>query len=182
MEENKETVENKNVDETGIVDTRTTQKNEEEAEKTFTQDEVNSFLKKEKEKLLKGMPTKEELKAFKDWQESQKTAEQKQSEKEIEYQNTLSKNQSLIQENEVLKSGVNIDDIDYVIFKVSKIEGDFSDNLKDFLQENPKYLTSNKEEKKEQEINLGGNHQDGGSVDLSKMSYEEYKAYRKNNK
>lgn len=181
MEDKKETVENENVEETEKVDTQSTQKTEEEAVKTFTQEEVNSFLKKEKEKILKGVPTKEELKAFKDWQESQKTAEEKQSEKEKEYQNTLSKNQSLTQENEVLKSGVNIDDIDYVIFKVSKMEGDFSDNLKDFLQENPKYLTSNKEDK-EQEINLGGNHQDGGNTDLSKMSYEEYKAYRKNNK
>ena len=32
------------------------------------------------------------------------------------------------------------------------------------------------------DINLGGSHQGGGSTDLSKMSYEEYKAYRKNNK
>lgn len=184
MEENKETVENnENVEETGKVDTQSTQKNEEGTEKTFTQEEVNSFLKKEKEKILKGVPTKEEMKAFKDWQESQKTAEQKQSEKEKEYQNALTKNQSLIQENEVLKAGVNIDDVDYVIFKVSKMEGEFTDNLRDFLKENPKYLISSQNEKNiKEEINLGGSHQGIGSTDLSKMSYEEYKAYRKNNK
>lgn len=134
MEENKETVEDVKVEETGEEVTQPN--NEEETEKTFTQEDVDKIVKER----LKKMPSKDELKAFKDWQESQKTAEQKQAEKETEYQKTLSEKESLVQENLVLKSGVNIDDVDYVVFKVSKKEGDFEDNLQEFLKENPKYL------------------------------------------
>ncbi len=101
-------------------------------------------------KKMKGMPSKEELKAFKEWQESQKTAEQKQSEKETEYQKTLSEKESLAQENLVLKAGVNIDDVDYVVFKVSKKEGDFEENLQEFLKENPKYTQKEEHEEIEQ--------------------------------
>ena len=112
---------------------------------------------------------------------AQKTAEEKQAEKETKYQETLSQNASLEQENKVLKSGVNVDDVDYVVFKVSKMEGDFEENLASFLEKNPKYLTSfntNKEET-EKTIDLGGEHKQTSTPDLSKMSYEEYKAYRK---
>ena len=111
-------------------------------EKTFTQEEVNAMLAKEKKK----MPTSEELKAFKEWKENQKTAEEKQAEKETEYQKTLTKNAELENENKAFKAGVNKDDVDYVVFKVSKMEGDFEENLASFLEDNPKYLSSNKEE------------------------------------
>jgi len=96
---------------------------------------------------LKGMPTKEEIKAFKEWKETQKTAEEKQSEKEIEYQNALKEKQSILNENITLKAGVSADDVDYVVYKVSKIQGDFEDNLNDFLKDNPKYLKGTVEQK-----------------------------------
>lgn len=139
MEENKETVENVNVEETGDAVTQTEQKNEEKAEKTFTQEEVNSMLKKEKQKAEKKYEGIDITK-YKEWQESQKTAEQKQAEKETEYQKTLSEKESLFQENQVLKAGVNVDDVDYVVFKVSKMDGEFEENLAKFLKDNPKYL------------------------------------------
>ena len=141
MKEEITTVENKEIyEETGKTVTQTEEKTEGEVEKTFTQEEVNSYLRKEKAKILKDIPSKEELKAFKDWQEGQKTAEQKQTEKETEYQKTLLEKQNLVQENQVLKAGVKTEDIDYVVFKVSKMEGEFEENLAHFLKENPKYL------------------------------------------
>lgn len=141
MKEETKTVEDKEiVEETGNTVTQTEGKTEEEVEKTFTQEEVNSYLKKEKAKILKDIPSKEELKVFKEWQEEQKTAEQKQAEKETQYQKTLLEKQNLVQENQVLKAGVNIEDVDYVVFKVSKLEGEFNENLTQFLKENPKYL------------------------------------------
>ena len=85
MEEKKETVEDVKVEETGDAVTQTEQKNEEKAEKTFTQEEVNSMLKKEKQKAEKKYEGIDIAK-YKEWQESQKTAEQKQAEKETEYQ------------------------------------------------------------------------------------------------
>lgn len=143
MEENKETVEDVKIEETGKEVTQP--KNEEEIEKTFTQEDVDKIVKER----LKKIPSKEELKAFKEWQETQKTAEQKQAEKETEYQKALSEKENLVQENQVLKAGVSIDDVDYVVFKVSKKEGDFEENLQEFLKENPKYLKNEGTEEKE---------------------------------
>ena len=180
INQNLETVEDErdNIEETEKVGTQANaNKDEGKAEKTFTQEEVNAILTKEKKK----MPTSEELKAFREWKENQKTAEEKQAEKETEYKNTLSKNESLEKENQTLKAGVTIEDLDYVVFKVSKMEGNFEENLLSFLEDNPKYLSSNKEEVTKT-IDLGGEHKETNAPDLSKMSYEEYKAYRKSKK
>lgn len=139
MEENKETVENVKIEETGVVDTQTTNQNEgaEIDVKAEAQKIADAMLAKK----MKGMPTKEELKAFKDWQESQKTAEQKQAEKDAEYLQKDTRITELEKENAVLKAGVkDSDDIDYVLYKVSKMEGEFDENLAKFLKNNPKFL------------------------------------------
>lgn len=131
-----------NAEGTGNVDTQTTNQNEEKAtEKTFTQEQLNKIVKERLEKEQKKMPSKEELKAFKQWRESQKTEAEKQAEKDAEYQKTLNELNTLKQTNAVLEAGVNKDDADYVLFKVSKMEGeDFEENLTKFLKDNPKYL------------------------------------------
>lgn len=140
---NTNTVESTNTEGTGNVDTQTTtnQNEEKAAEKTFTQEELNKIVQERLEKEKKKMPSKEDLKAFKDWKESQKTEAEKQAEKEAEYQKTLNELKILKQTNAVLEAGVNKDDADYVLFKVSKMEGeDFEENLAKFLKDNPKYL------------------------------------------
>ena len=48
----------------------------EQAEKTFTQKELDAIVKQRLERQAKGQPTKEEMDAFHKWQDSQKTAEQ----------------------------------------------------------------------------------------------------------
>lgn len=148
MEDN-ENSENKTVEGnkgTGTVDTQTTENNQTEGTDVDVKAEAQKIADAMVAKKMKGMPTKEELKAFKDWQESQKTAEQKQSEKETKYQETLSKNTELERENKAFKAGVNSEDVDYVIFKVSKMNGDFEENLESFLKDNPKYLKNSQEE------------------------------------
>lgn len=47
------------------------------AEKTFTQKELDDIIKQRLDRAKKDMPTKDELKAFREWKDSQKTAEQK---------------------------------------------------------------------------------------------------------
>lgn len=147
MEENKETVENVNVEETGNAVTQTEQKTE-EAVKTFTQEEVNAMLKKEKQKAEKKFEGVDIAK-YKEWVESQKTAEQKQAEKDAEYAQKDTIISELQKENAVLKAGVkDADDIDYVLYKVGKMEGEFDENLAKFLKDNPKYLGQELEERK----------------------------------
>lgn len=145
MEDNKdlEKQENNTVEgneETGNVDTQTTNQNEGKAE-IDVKAEAQKISDAMVAKKMKGMPSKEELKAFKDWQESQKTAEQKQAEKDAEYKEKDTKISELEKENAVLKAGVtNADDVDYILFKVGKMEGEFEENLAKFLKDNPKYL------------------------------------------
>ena len=139
MEENKETVEDVKVEGTGEAVTQTEQKTE-EAVKTFTQDEVNSMLKKEKQKAEKKYEGIDVAK-YKEWVESQKTAEEKQAEKDAEYLKKDTRISELEKENAILKAGVKeADDVDYVLFKVGKMEGEFEENLAKFLKDNPKFL------------------------------------------
>lgn len=152
--QNTNTGEGTNAQGTGNVDTQTTNQNEGQAsEKTFTQEELNKIVQERLDKEKKKMPSKEELKAFKDWQESQKTEAEKQAEKEAEYQKALNELNTLKQTNAVLEAGVNKDDADYVLFKVSKMEGEFEENLAKFLKDNPKYL---KQELEKQEHKATG--------------------------
>lgn len=108
--------------------------------KTFSQDEVNAMLKKEKEKASKKIPDSKQYKAFLDWQESQKTAEQKNAEKEAQYQKAMSDLQDAQRTLAILDKGVDREQADFVLFKVSKMDGDFEDNLTDYLKEHPQYL------------------------------------------
>ena len=86
---------------------------------------------------------------YKEWVESQKTAEQKQAEKEAEYAQKDTTISQLQKENAILKAGVKeADDIDYVLYKVSKMEGEFEENLAKFLKDNPKFLGQELEERK----------------------------------
>ena len=117
---------------------------------TETKEEVEMISKEEAQKMVnsalaKKLPPKEEMDAFKQWKESQKTQADKQAEKEKKLIEKEQENVSLLRENTLLKKGINIDDIDYVQYKVSKMDGEFDDNLVEFLKENPKFTA--KEEK-----------------------------------
>lgn len=111
----------------------------ESGSKTFTQDEVNALIESRLARAKKQMPTREDLEAFKAWKDSQKSDVERNAQREQEYLQVLQDKENILRENNVLKSGVNYDDADYVLFKVSKMQGDFDDNLKTFLTDNPKY-------------------------------------------
>lgn len=118
------------------VDTQTT---EEKEVKTFTQEEVNTMIQDRLAKEKKKMPSQEELKAYNDWKESQKTEAEKQQE-QIEKYNAIEKeNASLKQINAILGKGItDRDEAEFIQFKVSKMEGDFNENLDSYLKDHPK--------------------------------------------
>ena len=132
MEENKEN----NV----VTPTTNTLENGGQEQKTFTQEELNTIVETRLAKAKKDMPSKEELKKYNEWKEAQKTEQEKMAEKETEYQKVLAEKEQIINENKILKSGVNAEDTDYVLFKVTKMEGDFEENLSKFLKDNPRFL------------------------------------------
>lgn len=66
--------------EQGAESTRETAAGADSAAKTFTQEEVNALIAARLERERKGQPTKDELAAFREWQDNQKSAEQRHTE------------------------------------------------------------------------------------------------------
>ena len=90
--------ENPIVEKTENVETQTTEENE---VKTFTQEEVNTIVQERLDKFKKKMPSKEELDAYNNWKESQKSESEKALEKdkrieELEHELLKAKNEGLI--------------------------------------------------------------------------------------
>ena len=134
--------------------TQTVNKTEaKQEEKTFTQEEVNAMLAKEK----KNLPSKEDLKAFNEWKEAQKTDEDKRKEEVIKMQNLQVDNDFKTQMVEIMKKGVSYEDAEFIQFKLSKKEGDFEENLENYLKDNPKY-TQKEEEKKSETTGFSQNN------------------------
>ena len=142
MKDENQVVEEK-IEETTKVETQTTEKDEGKAEvEMISKEEAQRMVDKA---LAKNLPPKDEMKEFKEWKESKKTDAEKQTEKELELEQTKSKLNSIAQENLALRKGVKDDDLDYVVFKVSKLEGEFDDNLEQFLKDNPKFIQTQSE-------------------------------------
>ena len=141
MEEKIETVENEIVEGTGENKVATEKESVNNVE-LDAQKIADAMVAKK----LKDMPSKEELKAYKEWKESQKTESEKQAEALKELETLRQEAVNAKRENALLKKGINNDDIDYVMFKVGKMEGEFDENLVEFLKENPKFTA--KEETK----------------------------------
>ena len=117
-----------------------TQTAEQNVEKTFTQSEFKEALNKEIARKTKNMPSKEELKAFNEWKESQKTEAEKQSETLKENETLKARIVELENQSVVANAGVDSKFQKFVLSEVSQMEGDFEDNLKDYIKENPQYL------------------------------------------
>ena len=132
-----------NVTEEKVTENAETQTAEEKVEKTFaTQEDFNEALKKEVARKTRNLPSKEDLKAFNEWKESQKTETEKSLEKDKKIE-TLEKKLAYAENKSVVaNAGVDSKFQKFVLSEVSEIEGDFEDNLKDYLKENPQFLIS----------------------------------------
>ena len=127
------------VEKTENVDTQTTEQNE---VKTFTQEEVNQIIKTR----LRNIPSDDELKAYNDWKESQKTEAEKNAEVLKENESLKSKIYELENMQVVANAGVDSKFQKFVFSEVSK-EGNFEDNLKEYLKNNNQYLIKDEKTK-----------------------------------
>lgn len=144
--------------------------------KTFTQDEVNAMMAKERSK----MPSKEDLKAFNEWKESQKTETEKQTERAQEFAKLQAEKDSLEQLTKIYDAGVTgKDNVEFIQFKVSKMEGDFDENLKSYLDEHPKYLQKETDEEVPQTTGASvkkiSNNADDGVTAILKAKHPDIK-------
>lgn len=119
------------------VDTQTTEQSEGAFKIFKTEKEYQEAFDKMKASVL---PPKEEMEEFKKWKESKKTEAEKQQ--EILNENISLKNKITELENisVVANAGVDSKFQKFILSEVSQMEGDFEDNLKDYLKENPQYL------------------------------------------
>lgn len=140
--------------------------------KTFTQEEVNSMLKKERKKI----PDKEEMKAFNEWKESQKTEADKKNELTQENITLKQEKANLEQLLTIIGKGIEKDEAEFIQFKVSKMEGNFEDNLEEYLEKNPKYLKKEEQEEKITDgvaVNKNNTNSESGVTAILKAKHPE---------
>ncbi|HHU52714.1 MAG TPA: hypothetical protein GXZ43_01355 [Clostridiaceae bacterium] len=118
------------------------------SEKTFTQEDVNNIVSQRLEQEKKKMPSKEELEAFKKWQEDQKTAEEKRAEKDAEYNQMQAELNLYKNKEKVTKAGINPEFAEFAVFEVSKQVNDSTDfdtALTSWIEANPQYKVTQEE-------------------------------------
>jgi len=139
--------------------------------KTYTQEELQKSIDMAIAKKMAKMPTKEELAEYTKHKESMKTEAEKQTETIQKLTILEQEKNNVLRENTLLKKGVNLEDIDYVLFTVGKMEGDFETNLATFLLANTKYLTIKEKQTTGVAVNRSGNTHDDGVMAILKAKH-----------
>lgn len=134
-------------------------------QKTFTQEELNAIIETRLAKARKDMPSKEELQAYNEWKQNQKTEQ----EKNEDLMNQLKTNNgTLTDENTKLKAQIQIMNSnvkkEFVKFVTSEVlsmtndEVDLVTALKSYKKDNPQYFgdTIIKKTQTSPSLNAGG--------------------------
>ena len=116
------------------------QQEEQQEEPRFTQAEVDAIINKRFAKLKKDMPSDEELAEFREYKKKTAPKDDATKLKDItderdSYQTEL---EMARRENYLLRQGIDADDVDYYVYKISKAMEDdeeFEDAAKKFLKE-----------------------------------------------
>lgn len=162
---------------TGKVDTQTTKQNEGAFKVFQTQEDYQKAV----DALMKSkLPSKEEMEEFKKYKKSKKTDAEKAAEKETAYQKALTDVEEKDKTIAILRSGVSRDYEDFVQYTVSKMDGDFEENLTQFLKDNPKYLGKSESDNDDPRNNTDGvsvknmnNKKDSGVSAILKQKHPE---------
>lgn len=158
-----------NKDNKVVTPTTNTSENGGQEQKTFTQEELNTIIEtrlaKANAKAKKDMPSKEELQAYNEWKQTQKTDQ----EKNEELMNQLKANNgTLTDENTKLKAQIQIMNSnvkkEFVKFVTSEVlsmtndEVDLVTALKSYKKDNPQYFgdTVIKKTQTSPSLNTGG--------------------------
>lgn len=153
------------------VDTQTTEQNEGVFKVFKTKEEYDKAFDTIKASIL---PPKEEMEEFKAWKESKKTDAEKQQ--EIINENAELKNRIAELENMsvVANAGVDSKFQKFVLSEISK-EGNFEENLKDYLKQNPQYLQQKEVETPAKNTGVAvskiNNNEDDGVLAILKAKY-----------
>ncbi|CYU07402.1 hypothetical protein HO572_01290 [Streptococcus suis] len=161
---------------------------EEVAEKTFSQEDVNRVGKKEHKsgyaKAIKDLgfadveSAKEALKAYEDWQESQKTEADKQTEllasKDRELTSVLDANKRLEAKLSALTQGVNADSVDDVIALSERLVNEdttIDEAIKQVVGKYPQFATTPNTTEKKPTFTVVDNPSASTKSDVSKDQF-----------
>ncbi|MEX2784453.1 hypothetical protein AB3331_04615 [Streptococcus sp. H49] len=158
--------------------------------KTFTQEEVNGFVTKEakkaQEKIFKSLgfedikSAKEGLEKLKEWQDSQKSEAEKQSETlaatEKELAAAQAENKNLEAKLAAFGKGVNAESVDDVITLAERLVNDevsIDDAISQVLKKYPQFgAETPKEEEKPPTITVSGNPTVQGTGEITKADFD----------
>ena len=119
-----------------VITNEVEQQEQEQPEvRTFTQEEVDEIVSKRIARERKNMPSADELNAFREWQKSQNPPAESATQDDLD--SALAEMEMTRRENYLLKQGIDPDDVDYYVYKISKSmdgETDFEDAAKEFLK------------------------------------------------
>ena len=154
-----------NKDNKVVTPTTNTPENGGQEQKTFTQEELNAIIETRLAKAKKDMPSKEELQAYNEWKQNQKTEQ----EKNEELMNQLMKGfEDVSNENKSLKAQLKLNENnikkEFSKFVTSEImsqvddKNDFDTVLKSYKKDNPQYFgdTVIKKTQTSPSLNAGG--------------------------
>lgn len=105
---------------------------EKKEERTYTQAEYEAGVKKGIASKMKDLPSKEEFAEYKAWKEGQE--QRAEDERKRKEQDEYKDRKIILLESEAKKEFH-----DYLIHEVSKLDGDFKENLETYLKENEQY-------------------------------------------
>lgn len=154
-----------NKDNKVVTPTTNTPENGGQEQKTFTQEELNAIIETRLAKARKDMPSKEELQAYNEWKQNQKTEQEKINDKINQLQ---ANNGTLTNENSQLKAQIQIMNSnvkkEFVKFVTSEVLAMVSDEvdlvtaLKSYKKDNPQYFgdTVIKKTQTSPSLNAGG--------------------------
>lgn len=99
--------------------------------KTFTQEEVDAMIGKRLAKAMKGMPSDDELTAYRTWKDSQQGEQERQAKRDKEFADNKSaltaaqaEVQQLKREKYVLSKGLTGEEAEFISFKAEKMVDD----------------------------------------------------------
>lgn len=99
--------------------------------KTFTQEEVDAMIGKRLAKAMKGMPSEEELTAYRTWKDGQQTEQERQAQRDREFAESKTaltaaqtELEQLKRDKYVLSKGLTGEEAEFIAFKAQKMVDD----------------------------------------------------------
>ncbi len=123
-----------------VTGTDDVQMSTEPERKSYTQEELNAIIEKRIARDRKARENTPEFKAFKEWEDSQKTTDEKHNELQKNYDSALSELAMLKAEKKVIGANCQSEFAEFVASKVLAMGEDFDKNLADFKKDNPQYF------------------------------------------